>query len=133
MQFFIGINLIHRLLVVIIMVCTFVAPLGCASVITDKRDILVHVNTTPSGAKLIVAGNEFQSPAILWLPRGEGDITLAIYKEGYRSEQVILRESLEPRLWWNVLNLGLGLGVDFINGSAYDLDPQKVNITLVKE
>lgn len=132
MQLSIAINIIYRLLAVVI-ICAFVAPLGCASIVTDKRDVLVHVNTTPSGAKLIVAGNEFQSPATLWLPRGEGDMTLTIYKEGYRSTKVILHQSPEPRLWWNVLNLGLGLGVDFINGAAYTLDPQKVNVTLVKE
>ena len=132
MQLPIGINILNRFLAVII-VCAFIGPVGCASYVTDKRDVLVHVNTIPSGAKLIVAGNEYQSPATLWLPRGEGDFTLAISKDGYRPKQVILRESLEPRLWWNVLNLGLGLGVDFINGGAYDLDPKEVSVTLVKE
>ncbi|MCZ6800720.1 MAG: hypothetical protein O7F12_09555 [Nitrospirae bacterium] len=121
-----------RFLSVVMTYCLFTV-LGCAGIVMDKRDVLVRVHTIPTGATLIVAGNEFQSPANLWLPRGEGDISLGIYKDGYRPEQVIFRESLEPRLWWNVFNVGLGLGVDFINGAAYDLYPKEVNVTLVKE
>ena len=105
---------------------------GCASLVNQDL-VNVPVYTNPPGAKLFVAGRAYQSPDIVKVPRGQGDFELIIEKPGYQRAKVVLKESFDAWLWYNVFNLGLGLRKDFMSKRAYDLDPEIVNITLVAE
>jgi len=105
---------------------------GCASFITDNRDVLVRVYTTPPGAHLTVLGNTKQSPATLWVPRGEGDIEVRVEKAGFQAGKIILKETENKWINVNVLNLFLAVPIDLMNGAAYDLDQKDIHLTLIK-
>lgn len=107
--------------------------LGCASLVTDKRDVLVRVTTTPPGATLVALGNEYRSPATLWLPRREGNILLSVSKEGYRSEYIVLEQSDNPQIILNLLNLLLAAPIDIMNGVSADLHPENLHVRLKKK
>lgn len=105
--------------------------LGCATIMNGDM-IPVPVMTTPSEAKVSVAGAEYKSPATVLVPRGKGDFKLRIEKEGYKPVDVMLMQSADAWLWGNVVFGGLiGLAVDFISGDAYDVEPELVNIELL--
>src|SRR5690606_14130028 len=64
-------------------------------------------------------------------PRGKGDFNLRIEKEDYQPVDILLTQSKDGWLWGNILFGGLiGLGIDFISGDAYDLDPELINANL---
>ena len=105
---------------------------GCAS-LANTDFVSVPVYTNPPGAKLFVAGRAYQSPDIIKVPRGQGDFDLFIEKPGYQQVKVVLKESFDDWLWYNVFNLGLGLRPDFQSKRAYDLEPEVVHITLEEE
>jgi len=110
--------------------CMLIA--GCAS-LANSHLVSVPVYTEPPGAKLIVAGRTYYSPDVVKVPRGHGDFILTIEKNGYRTERVVLQQSLDGFVGYNVLNLGLGLGKDLRSGRAYDLEPEIVRVQLVKD
>ena len=105
---------------------------GCAS-LANSHLVSVPVYTEPAGAKLIVAGRTYYSPDVVKVPRGHGDFILTIAKKGYRPERILLKESVDGFVGYNVLNLGLGLGTDFRTGGLYDIDPEIVRVQLVRE
>jgi len=106
---------------------------GCATIV-NKDIVSVPVYTDPPGARLVVAGRAYYSPDVVKVPRGQGDFIMTIEKAGYRSERVILRESLDTWLGWNWVFPGLLAMIDDLaTKRAYDLEPEIVKIPLVKE
>ena len=106
---------------------------GCATIV-NKDIVSVPVYTDPPGARLFVAGRAYHSPDVIKVPRGQGDFILTIEKPGYRAERIILRESLDTWLGWNLVFPGFPFMIDDLaNKRAYDLEPEIVKITLVKE
>ncbi|MCZ6800722.1 MAG: OmpA family protein [Nitrospirae bacterium] len=105
---------------------------GCASLAnTDSVSVLVYTN--PPGANLFVAGRAYRSPDVVKVPRGQGDFDLIIEKPGFKPGKVVLKESMDAWLWYNIFNLGLGLVHDFKTKRAYDLEPEVVHFNLVAE
>jgi len=104
---------------------------GCASSLNPGQWVHVPVTTNPPGAKLFIAGNVYTSPTTVWVPRGQGDYKLTIYKEGYKPGYMFLRQSLDYLFSYNVPILGHI--VDLKTGAAYDLEPEVVDFTLVPE
>ncbi len=99
---------------------------GCATIMNGDM-VNVPVYTSPSGAKVIVNGTTYNSPATVMIPRGKGDFKLHIEKEGYQPVDILLTQSPDGWIWGNVIFGGLiGLAVDFITGDAYDLEPEVV-------
>ena len=94
---------------------------------------MVRVYTTPPGAYLTVLGNTKQSPATLWVPRGEGDIEVRVEKAGFQSGKILLKETEETWVGVNVLNLFLAVPIDLMNGTAYEFDPKEIHLTLIKK
>ena len=94
---------------------------------------MVRVYTTPPGAYLTVLGNTKQSPATLWVPRGEGDFEVRVEKAGFQSGKIILKQTENSWLDVNVLNLFLAVPIDLMNGTAYDLDQKEIHLTLIKK
>lgn len=104
---------------------------GCATTV-NKDIVSVPVYTDPPGARLFVAGRTYYSPDVVKVPRGHGDFILTIEKSGFRAERIILRESLDTWLGWNWGILPFMIN-DLATKRAYDLDPEIVKITLIKE
>ena len=107
---------------------------GCATVMNPPT-VAVPVYTDPPGAKLYVSGGGYYtSPAVISLPRGQGDFIVKITKKGYEPGNVLLHQSLDAWLWGNVMLGGLiGLAIDLSSGRGNDLEPETVNYTLVKK
>ena len=106
---------------------------ACATIMNGDM-VSVPVYTTPSGAKLVINGMEYTSPATVQAPRGKGNFKLHIEKDGYKPADVLLTQSCDGWLWGDVVFGGLiGLAVDFITGDAYDLDPEVVSQELQKD
>ena len=103
---------------------------GCATIVNPNY-VQVPVTTEPPGATIKVAGREYTSPASVYCPRGAGDFTMTIAKDGFNPVSIILEESLDGWMWGNLLLGGLiGLIVDLISGDGYDLEPETVHINL---
>lgn len=103
---------------------------GCATIMNGDL-VSVPVATTPTGATVQINGATYTTPATVTAPRGKGDFNLHIEKEGYRPVDILLTQSKDGWLWGNIVFGGfIGLGVDFISGDAYDLDPELVDATL---
>lgn len=103
---------------------------GCSTIMNG--DIVeVPVKTTPSGATLVLNGNSYISPAVVLVPRGEGDFNLHIEKEGFQPVDILLRESVDGWFWGNFLFGGVvGFAIDFISGDAFDIKPEFIEETL---
>lgn len=115
-------------------VCLFVLGTvlvtGCATIMNGDM-VLLPVGTLPPQAKLIINGQQYLSPAMVLVPRGKGNFTLHVEKEGYQSVDIPLKESIDGWVWGNILFGGIvGLVIDFASGRAYDIDPEEVNAPL---
>ncbi len=106
---------------------------GCAAIIHgSSQDIAV--NSTPSGAKVIIMGaHEATTPAVINLKRSNNNIILRFEKEGYEPVEFALTRKVDG---WVVGNIGfgglIGLVVDFATGAAYKLAPEEVSLTMQK-
>lgn len=108
-----------------------VSTLSGCSTIMNGDIVEVPVKTTPSGATLELNGKRYTSPAVVLVPRGEGDFNLHIEKKGYQSVDILLRESVDGWFWGNFLFGGVvGFAVDFISGDAFDIKPELIEETL---
>lgn len=127
----------------ILTIFTFV---GCASALYPGPWTHVPVTTNPPGATLRVAGYSYTSPALVWVPRGLGDFKLSIYKKGYRSAHVFLRQSPDKLLANNIGMVGMAaagpialvtfpifVAGDMLTGAGYDVEPEVVDFVLVPD
>ena len=104
---------------------------GCATIINDDL-VEIPVVSAPPAAMFTFNQQEYLTPTVLKIPRGEDDFTLKFEKEGYHPQDVQLSLSLDGWLWGNLVGFGLlGLAVDFISGDAYDIEPEEVEVSLV--
>ena len=115
---------------------SFAIPLvvasGCATIVQGENQS-VPVETTPSGASVIVNGIDMgQTPLVLDLKRGD-DHTIEFQLDGYRTSALRLNKSLDfvPAVVGNVFSWGLiGIVVDFASGAAYELEPEELLVTM---
>lgn len=119
-------NIKNTLASIVILITTS----GCSTIMNG--DIVeVPVKTTPSGATLVLNGSSYVSPAVVLVPRGEGDFNLHIEKKGFQPVDILLRESVDGWFWGNFLFGGVvGFAVDFISGDAFDIKPELIEETL---
>ena len=103
---------------------------GCATIMNS--DIVnVPVVTIPSGAKITLNETSYISPATVYVPRGKGDFNLHIEKKGYHPVDILLTESTDGWVLGNILLGGIvGLGIDYVSGRAYDIEPELLNVQL---
>ncbi len=100
---------------------------GCASIIHGTRQD-IGISSNPSGAMARTnSGRMCYTPCILNLSRSESD-TLTFEKEGYEPASGTITSSVSGWVWGNIVFGGpIGLGVDFISGGAYKLEPESIN------
>ena len=83
----------HLLTIFLLVFGLVLMGVGCATIIHGTHQNIA-VNSSPSGAKVIVWGVEKgKTPTIINLPRGEsGNLILRFEKEGYEPVEVMLKK-----------------------------------------
>ncbi|MFC1530574.1 PEGA domain-containing protein [Gemmatimonadota bacterium] len=105
---------------------------GCASIMHGpKQDI--PVNTNPSGVTIEVLGRTYTSPATIELNRDDPPVTLKFTKEGYEPLEFVLTKKMDGWVWGNIIFGAIpGLIVDLATGSANQIVPETVQVTLTR-
>lgn len=119
--------------VIVLVLIVALLDAGCASIMGGGRPQKISLNSTPSGAKVMVRGSDLSAvtPDTIKLSRKEPLYVLRFEKEGYEPVEVTLLQSQNGWIWGNILVGGLiGLAIDFGTGAAYKLTPQEVNVAL---
>ena len=108
---------------------------GCATLLNGPKQE-VNIHSLPSGAQVIVtttggmpimSGN---TPFNYKLPRNK-DYKVSIKMDGYKEQEVWINKEFSLYVAGNLLCGGpLGLALDVLSGSMYDLSPDEVYITL---
>ncbi len=106
--------------------------IGCGSIINGTRQD-IGINTTPSRAiAKISTGENCVTPCVLNLKRNISH-TITIEKKGYEPSSASLGHRASGWIAGNLFLGGpIGLLVDFATGGAYTLDPDIVNINLMR-
>lgn len=109
---------------------------GCA-LMANGPDQLIIVESDPQGAEVrIEPGNKtMKTPGAVMVPR-RSSVIVAIEKEGYDTASVTLEPQHSMSIWRNLvwifpMAVILGISVDASTGCCYELQPDKVNVTLV--
>ncbi len=104
---------------------------GCATIIHRGGKQHVLISSVPTGATATIDGvMKIQTPGEIKLKRGKDHIVV-IEKEGYETAQVLIDREFSGWVIGNIVLGGLiGLAVDFGTGSAWNLDPDSVVVTL---
>ena len=105
---------------------------GCATIVHGNRQT-VTINSEPTGASIRIDGLKGKTPFSASLARNQ-DYVVSIKKEGYKEEMIQITKSFSVlSIIGNILWLLVGVVVDFASGSAYNLNPTKVDVELEKE
>lgn len=109
---------------------TIVMISSCATIINRTKQT-IFLQTDPPVATAIIDGvQRVETPASIKLKRGK-DHHITFEKVGYRNTDVIVEKEISGWIWGNIILGGLiGLGIDFISGGAYKLEPETVHVTL---
>lgn len=119
-------------LLILIFALTFLT--GCATAIHGINQ-KIPVKSKPSEANVTVDGTAIhKTPITLKLHRRKRH-KLVISKKGYITERVEIVRKLSPLIAGDVIMPGgtIGLGIDMIDGAAFDLSPETVDIIFQKE
>ena len=110
---------------------------GCCSMRNNTTQI-VEITSTPSGAtaRIQPTGVEIVTPDDVLLKRKTANYTVTFKKEGYEPAKVQLVRKTSGLwrdcVWLNYPPVGIiGIIVDTSTGTAYQLQPQKIDVKLV--
>ena len=118
--------------ILITLIASAVFLSGCATIVTGPRQ-KVPVDSIPSGAMAKVDGGMTASTPTVFNLERKKDHTIQISKEGYRTANIILKQTMNGATCGNALVGGIiGIGVDACTGAMFKLVPEKVNVTLQK-
>lgn len=107
---------------------------GCATIMHGGRTQRIGISSMPTGATVSIDNNKSMgvTPIFADLKRGEEHI-VTIEMPGYEKSQLTLTKSMSGWVWGNIVFGGLiGLAVDAISGSIYNLSPEQLNAELRK-
>jgi hypothetical protein len=109
---------------------------GCATIVKGRYQDLT-VNSNPPGAAFEVDGITGTTPATVPVERKLRYHTVTISKPGYETAQI--RVGRDINMWtagnviWGLFGLPIGVGIDLVNGSAFKLASQDVQVDLKSE
>ncbi len=106
---------------------------SCSAIFNGSKD-MVSINSDPGGAKVIIDGaNQGVTPMSVSLKRGKNHV-IEIKMEGYDYYKLTTDNTITGWFWGNLICGGiLGLVIDLATGSAYDVDPDIISVTLSKK
>ena len=143
-----------------LLVAVVVFSQGCAT-LHNGRHQEISVVSDPAGANLEVRCGKVQpaavTPTTIRLPRGVEQCSLILTRPGFHAETVVFHSSPSPWVWANfagpiaggvsgvtrqsdqafvdfllgALLGGAGFGIDALTGAMWELEPAKVERTLV--
>jgi uncharacterized protein YceK len=119
-----------RLALALLTLFLLIALNGCATIIHGTTQD-IGVTTDPSGADLLVDGQQhYKSPAVITMKRKD-DHTVEISQEGYKKETVEIKGALSWTVAGDFLAGGaIGYGIDAATGAQRRLEPESVNVRL---
>lgn len=98
-----------------------VALSGCASVIEGSTQVIALTTPPVRGATCFLSNPQGRwrvtTPAHVKVKRSKEDIAVHCKKEGYRDARATIPSEIEPWTASNLLNAGVGLGVDAWTGA----------------
>jgi hypothetical protein len=122
-----------KALIIILIIFISLFSLDCATIIHGNKQV-VPVSSNPTGAQVTVNGQlYYNSPCELTLDRDKPAI-VTLTLEGYQTEQIRLDRGFSIWLFVGIIP-GLvipGPVIDLVTGSAYELTPDAVTVTLKK-
>ncbi len=103
---------------------------GCATIMQGTSQ-KINLSSTPSGAAIFVDGQELgRTPMVAELKR-KNNHTVRLELVGYHPYETILTRDISGWVWGNILLGGfIGLGIDFVTGGLYKLNPEQMAATL---
>ena len=123
-------NKFPRLTYAVILLTTTMIFGSCSSIINgSKQNISIRAN--PLEAEIYIDGELAGSgTASVKLQRGK-DHVIEAKMDGYRTAKLTTDKSLTGWFWGNcILGGAIGMVIDLITGSAYDVDPEHVVMNL---
>jgi hypothetical protein len=106
---------------------------NCASLIHGNKQI-IPVSSNPTGAQITVNGNlYYNTPCELTLERDKPYI-VTLTLDGYQTEQVQIEKGFSIWFFIGIIPGAIipGPVIDLVSGSAYNLSPEAVTVTLKK-
>ena len=104
--------------------------LSSCTTITQGTTQSIEFITTPNVDDFTLDGVEIyqETPTVLEIRR-RGNHHITINKEGYEPETVLISYSFSKKWFWNLL-FWPGAILDLVNGSCYDLTPERIDVKL---
>ncbi len=117
-------------IILAIVLCLSILLSSCASIVNGSKDE-VSIMSNPTAAEIFVNGRQMgPTPGIISLTRGEYHL-VEIKKDGYAPISIRTSKSVSGWIFGNIICGGLiGLAIDFITGSAYDVEPDNIHVNL---
>ena len=105
---------------------------GCATIIHGSSQS-IHVSSVPDSAEVWIDGARVGvTPTKLKLKRKD-DYLITVKKAGYKDATTTIESSTSGWLFGNIIFGGLiGCGIDLIDGAAYQLSPDHVDINMTQ-
>lgn len=103
---------------------------GCATIISGTKQNIT-INTTPSGANVIVDGNNIGVTPLFTSLQRKNTHFIKLELNGYQPLDINISQSFNPWFLGNILIGGLiGIVVDAATGAVYKLSPEQINANL---
>ena len=96
---------------------------GCASMFSGKTQE-VSFNSRPEGAEVMVGTQSCITPCKLQLSKDKVYREVTATKSGYQKEKMNVVASLDPWIYANIFNYGIGAIIDYVSGSYAKYDPE---------
>jgi len=103
---------------ILVLSCT-----GCATMFSGKTQE-VSFKSKPQGAEVMVGAQTCVTPCKMQIPKDKVYREIVVMKNGYQKDKVNVVASVDPWVYGNILNFGVGAIVDFISGSYAKYDPE---------
>ena len=112
-----------------LMILAVIFQTGCATVFNERHQV-INVDSDPKGAE--VKSNMLHRPATTpttfsFDKTGTPEVQVRIEKEGYVPQEMVLKKSVTPSFFANLLLFGafwIGGAVDIITGAMWNYQPE---------
>lgn len=96
---------------------------GCSTMFNGKTQD-VQFTSKPAGAEVTVGNQTCTTPCKLQLTKDKVYREIVVTKGGYQKEKMNIVATMEPWVYGNMLNFGIGGIVDLVMGSYAKYEPE---------